>query len=169
MAAPTSLLARITRSRKTLLVAFAIALGTLLLAAVWFTAARSALGEAYAGAGAAEQELAAARQRLQEAQLRVRLAENATALVAQAKADGLVESRWGERLINVSAAPLPRQDVNHLLASVARDDARIFGAEAFELSVTRPDEGLFDATDPRSPPLLMTLRGTLLFRTEETP
>ncbi|HAI58826.1 MAG TPA: hypothetical protein DCM32_02990 [Xanthomonadaceae bacterium] len=169
MVASSSLLSRITRSRKTLLVAFAIALGTLLLAAVWFTAARSALGDAYAEAGTAKQELAAARQRLQEAELRVRLAENANALVIQAKAEGLVEARWGERLINVSQAPLPRADVNHLLASVARNDSRIFGAETFELSVTRPDEGLFDATDPRSPPLQLTLRGTLLFRTGEAP
>ena len=169
MAAPSKLWARITASRKSLLVAFAISLGTLLLAAVWFTAARQALGDAYLQAGAAEQQLAEARQRLQETELRVRLAENATALVAQAKADGLVESRWGERLINVAQAPLPRADVNHLLASIARDETRIFGAETFELSVTRPDEGLFDATDPRSPPLLMTMRGTLLFRTEDLP
>jgi hypothetical protein len=168
-AAPLRLIARATRSRKASLVTFAVALGALLLAAVGFTAARQALGESYLQVSSAQQERAAAEQRLREAELRVQLAENARGVVERAKASGFVEDRWGERLINVAQAPMTREDVNNLLGSVARDDARIFGAEAFELSVTRPDEGLFDATDPRSPPMLMTMRGTLLFRTGDAP
>ena len=35
--------------------------------------------------------------------------------------------------------------------------------------MTRADEGLFDTTDPRSPPLMLSLRGTLLFRTQAMP
>lgn len=168
-AAPLRFLARATRSRKASLLTFAIALGALLLAAVWFTTARQALGDAFVAVSVAQQERAAAEQRLREAELRVRLADSVRQLDAQAEAFGFVEQRWGERLINVSQAPMPRVDANNLLGSVARDDARIFGANEFELSVTRPDEGLFDARDPRSPPLLMSMRGTLLFRTEETP
>ena len=44
----------------------------------------------------------------------------------------------------------------------------MFGAEAFELSVTHPDEGLFDAppiSDRAPAPLSLTLRGAILFRT----
>lgn len=163
------LLARLPRSRKGSLLVFSVALGALLLAAVWFTTARNALDESFGLIGGRQQELAFAEQRLQETELRVRLAESAKALVRDANASAFVEERWGERLINVAQAPLARQDVNNLLASVSRDSTRIFGAQAFELSVTRPDEGLFDTIDPRSPPLMMTMRGTLLFRTEETP
>jgi hypothetical protein len=167
--APLRFIARVTGSRKAMLTSFAVALGALLLAAVWFTTARQSLGDAYLQVGNAEQALAAAQQRLREAELRVQLAERATAVAERASAAGFVEGRWGERLINVSQAPMAREDVNNLLGSVSRDERRIFGAEAFDLSVTRPDEGLFDTTDPRSPPLLMSMRGTLLFRTGETP
>jgi hypothetical protein len=168
-AAPLRLIARVTGSRKAMLTSFAVALGALLLSAVWFTTARQALGDAFLQVNGAEQQLAAAQQRLREAELRVQLAERARAVVERANAAGLVEGRWGERLINVAQAPMGREDVNNLLGSVARDERRIFGAEAFDLSVTRPDEGLFDTTDPRSPPLLLTMRGTLLFRTGEAP
>jgi len=168
-AAPLRLLARATSSRKASLVTFAVALGALLLSAVWFTSARQALGDAFLQVSGAEQELAAASQRLREANLRVRLAQSAQGVVERASAAGFVENRWGERVVNVSQAPMGREDVNNLLASLARDDTRIFGAEAFDLSVTRPDEGLFDTADPRSPPLLLTMRGTLLFRTGEAP
>lgn len=160
---------RATGSRKATLTTFAVALGALLLAAAWFTTARTALGDAYLQASAAEQELAAARQDLREMELRVQLANDARRIAERATAAGFTEGRWGERLINVSQAPMGREDVNNLLGSISRDDSRIFGAEAFDLSVTRPDEGLFDTTDPRSPPLLLSMRGTLLFRTGEAP
>lgn len=168
-AAALTLIRRLTHSRKASLLTFAVALGALLLAAVGFTSARQALGDAFMQVSSAQQELAAAEQRLREAELRVRLAESARTLATRAEAAGFVEARWGERLINVAQAPMSREDVNNLLGSVARDETRIFGAESFELTVTRPDEGLFDTTDPRSPPLLMTMRGTLLFRTGEAP
>lgn len=160
--------ARLRQSRKASLVLFGSTLGALLCAAIWFTSARSELAEAYALVGSRTQELATAHQLRQEAQLRVQLAADATRLVEEASAGGFVEAGWGERLINVNQVPLPREEVNGLFAGVSRDDARVFGAEAFELSVTRSDEGLFDTPGPRSPPLLVTLRGTLLFRTTQT-
>ena len=163
------LLDRTTGSRKAMLTTFVVALGALLLAAVWFTSARQALGDAYLRVNRAEQQLATATQRLREAELRVRFAESAGAITSRANAAGFTANRWGERLINVSQAPMGRQDLNNLLGSITRDETRIFGAEAFDLSVTRPDEGLFDTTDPRSPPLLLSLRGTLMFRTGEVP
>ncbi|HVI26102.1 MAG TPA: hypothetical protein VM576_07920 [Xanthomonadaceae bacterium] len=161
-----SLLLRLRESRRTSLTVFGVSLGALLVAAVWFTSARSDLAEAYGLVGSRQQALAAANQRMQEAQLRVKLADGAGELLARAEGEGLVEQAWGERLINVGQAPLTRQEVNDLLAGVARSEGRIFGAEAFELSVTRADEGLFDMPGQRTPPLLLTLRGTLLFRTQ---
>lgn len=165
----TGLLARTQRTRKAALVSFAIASGTLLAAAVWFSHARRELAEAYAGIDERQQALATANAALREAELRVRLADTARDVVAQAHALGYEESAWGERLINVAQAPLTRQEVNDLLASIARDQDRLFGAEAFELSVTRPEEGLFHPPTPRTPPLSLTLRGTLLFRTRAAP
>lgn len=158
--------AKLHHSRRASLLLFAVAMGALLVAAAWFTRERSELAEAYARVGSREQTLAAAHQRKQEARLRVQLAAGATELVGRTQAGGLVEEQWGERLINISHSPLTREEVNNLLAGVTRGPSRIFGAEEFELSVTRADEGLFDTPDPRSPPLMLSLRGTLLFRTQ---
>jgi len=168
-AAPLRLIARATSSRKASLATFAVSLGVLLLSAAWFTSTRQALADAFLQGSGAEQELTDSSQRLIETELRVRLAQSTQDVVERANTAGFVENRWGERLVNVSQAPMGREDVNNLMVSLTRDDTRIFGAEAFELSVTRPDEGLFDTADPRGPPLLLTMRGTMLFRTGETP
>ena len=141
-------------------------LGALLFAAVWFTSARSNLDQAYSLVGSRQQVLLAANHRLQEAQLKVKLASGANALVHRAEGGDFVDSGWGERLINIAQTPLSRNDVNDLLSGVTRNHGRMFGAEAFELSVTRAEEGLFNPAGPRSPPLMLTLRGTLMFRTE---
>ena len=147
MAAPLKPTGRLTRSRKASQVIFVVALGALLLATVGFTSARQALSDAFMEVSSAQQERVTAEQRLREAELRVRFAESARTLAGRADATGFVEARWGERLINVVQAPMSREDVNNLLGSVARDETKIFGAESFELTVTRPDEGLFDTTD----------------------
>lgn len=159
---------RLRQSRRASLLLFTIAMGALLVAVIWFTTARSGLAEAYSQVGSRQQALAAAQQRGQEARLRVQLAESAKALVQRAQAGGFTQENWGERLINISQTPLARDEVNPLLGGITRNYARVFGAEAFELSVTRADEGLFDTPDPRSPPLMLSLRGTLLFRTQAT-
>lgn len=163
------LLARLRQSRKGSLLLFAVTLGTLLVAAIWFTSARNNLAEAYNQVGQRQQALAAAKQQKRKAELRVQLASNATQLVERAAASGYVGQGWGERLINIESAPLTRSEVNHLLSSVSRNHDRMFGATEFELSVTHAAEGLFDKPGPRSPPLLMTLQGTLMFRTQSLP
>jgi hypothetical protein len=161
-----SLPARLVQSRRTSLLLFGGTLGALVVAGAWFTLARGSLGNAYDNVGQREQALGAAQQRLQEARLRVQLADGARQLVTRAANGGYLAEGWGERLINLNQAPLGRADGNELLDGVARDPARLFGAEAFEISVTRAEDGLFDLPPPRSPPLLVTLRGTLLFRTQ---
>ncbi|MDG2526206.1 hypothetical protein P6166_12655 [Stenotrophomonas sp. HITSZ_GD] len=158
--------ARLVQSRRASLLLFGCTLGALVVAAVWFTLARGSLGNAYDNVGQREQALGAAQQRLQEARLRVQLADGARQLVTRASNGGYLAESWGERLINLNQAPLGRAEGNELLDGVARDPARLFGAEAFEISVTRAEDGLFDLPPPRSPPLLVTLRGTLLFRTQ---
>lgn len=165
----TPTLAQLRQSRKGSLLLFAVTLGTLLVAATWFTSARSNLAEAYNQVGQRQQELAAAKQKQRKAELRVQLASSASQLVERAAATGYVGQGWGERLINIESAPLTRNEVNDLLSSVSRNHDRMFGATQFELSVTHAAEGLFDKPGPRSPPLLMTLQGTLMFRTQTLP
>ncbi len=167
MTAPRlALLARLTQSRRASLLLFGCTLGALVVAAVWFTLARGSLATAYANVGQRQQALGSAQQRLQEARLRVQLADGARQLVTRASNGGYLAESWGERLINLNQSPLGRTEGNELFDGVARDPARLFGAEAFEISVTRAEDGLFDLPPPRSPPLLVTLRGTLLFRTQ---
>lgn len=161
-----ALLLRLVQSRRASLLLFACTLGALVVAAAWFTLARGSLATGYASVGQHEQALRSAQQRLQEARLRVQLADGARQLVARASNGGYLAEGWGERLINLNQAPTSRSEGNALLDGIARDPARLFGAEAFEVSVTRPEEGLFDVPPPRSPPLLVTLRGPLLFRTQ---
>ncbi|HYG05416.1 MAG TPA: hypothetical protein VD865_03275 [Stenotrophomonas sp.] len=161
-----AMLARLLQSRRASLLLFACTLGALVVAGAWFTLARGSLATAYASVGQREQALGSAQQRLQEARLRVQLADGARQLVARASNGGYLAEGWGERLINLNQAPLTRNEGNNLFDGVARDPARLFGAEAFEVSVTSAEAGLFDVPPPRSPPLLVTLRGTLLFRTQ---
>ena len=163
-----SLLARLRQSRRTSLTFFAITLAALVVTAVWFISARSSLAEAYAQLGNRRQALVEAEVREQEAQLRVEFARSARELLTAVQANGLEPDAWGERLINLRQSQMSREDTAALLGAVTRGSDRMFGAEAFELSVTHPDEGLFDApalSDRAPAPLSLTLRGSTLFRT----
>ena len=171
MAVP-ALLDRLRHSRRTSLMLFAITLLALVVAAVWFVDARSNLAEAYQRLGNSNQLLAEARIHEQEAQLRVEYAQSSARLLDAVRVHGLQPAGWGERLINLRQSQLDREEAIPLLASVARSHDRMFGAEAFELSVTHPDEGLFDppmATERRPAPLSLSLRGSLLFQTGTGP
>lgn len=159
-------LTRVLTSRRASLLLFAGTLGALVVAATWFTLARGSLATAYADVGQRQQALGSAQQRLQEARLRVQLADGARQLVSRASSGGYLDEAWAERLINLEQAPIGRSEGNALLDSIARDPGRLFGAEAFELSVTQPEQGLFDVPPPRTTPLLVSLRGTVLFRTQ---
>lgn len=167
-ASATALLARLRDSRRTSLLLFAATLGGLVLAAAWFVNARSGLAEAYQRLGTANQRLSEMRIQEQEARLRVEYAKSARELLASAHSHGLLPDAWGERLINLRQSQMSREEALPLLASLQRSHDRMFGAEDFELSVTHPEEGLFDppdASDRRPAPLALTLRGSLLFQT----
>lgn len=165
---PSALFARLRDSRRTSLLLFATTLGALVVAATWFVTARSGLAEAYQRLSNSNQSLSEARVREQEARLRVDYADSSRQLLATARTHGLSPDAWGERLINLRQSQMSREEALPLLATVLRTHDRMFGAEAFELSVTHPDEGLFDppdASDRRPAPLSLTLRGSLLFQT----
>lgn len=161
---PRTLLARLQMSRRGSLLVFGVTLGALVFAAIWFSTARSNLAQAYALVGDRQQTLAQTQQLRQEAQLQVRFATEARKLLAEAESAGFNPADWGERRIGVSQTQMSRGEINDLLSGTSRSGSRIFGADAFELSVTRPDEGLFDVPLDRQP-LSLSVRGTLLFRT----
>lgn len=163
-----NLLARLRQSRRLSLIVFATSLLTLIVAAVWFISARSALADAYGRLGNARQLLSEAQVREQEAQLKVQHAGSAAALLSAADAEGLQPNAWGERLINLQQTQLSRQDAATVLGALGRSSSRITGTQAFELSVTHPEEGLFDVptqSDRIPAPLSVTIRGSVMFRT----
>ncbi|KRG68674.1 hypothetical protein ABB27_07150 [Stenotrophomonas terrae] len=150
------------------MILFAASLLALVVMAVWFLNARSALSQAYGLLGNAKQALSEAQVREQEAQLKVKQAQSAIDLLNAADQQGFQPADWGERLVNLRQVQMNREDTTALIGSVTRSNQRVFGAEAFELSVTHPDEGLFDvpsAVERVPAPLSLTLRGSALFRT----
>ncbi len=169
MKAPNPL-ARLRQSRRLSLIVFAISLLALILTAIWFISARSALANAYERLGNSRQALSEAQVREQEAQLKVDQARSANELVQAAANANLQPQGWGERLLSLQQAQLTRADAATLLDALGRSNNRITGTEAFELSVTHPDEGLFDvpnSVDRMPAPLSVTLRGGVMFRTNE--
>lgn len=153
--------------RQAMLLMLVIALVALVASALWFARARSGLAAAYAAVAAERSALDDLHRQQQEQKLRNDLASAGAALIERANTVGLDPARWGERRINIRQAQLTREAVNELLATTARGDGRLFGADEFELSVTRSDDGLFDVPGAQSQPIALTLRGTLLFRTQE--
>lgn len=157
-------------SRRAALTLFIATLSALVVAAVWFIHARSALGSSFTELGERERALAEATGRRQEAELRLKYAQSARSLVDAATERGLQPIEWGERLINVRQGQFGREETAAMVAATARSRGTLFGAESFEISVTRPDESLFVA--PPAPvagaaatPLSLSLSGSLLFRT----
>ncbi len=164
----SSLLLQVRESRRASLLLFAVTLAALVIAAAWFVNARSGLAEAYTRLGDSNRLLAETRVMEQEARLRVEYAESSRQLLQAVRLQGLAPEGWGERLINLRQSQVGRDEALLLLATVLRSHDRMFGADAFELSVTNPDEGLFDVpvlTDRQPAPLSLTLRGSLLFKT----
>ena len=167
IARATSMAAPVPGRRRAMLLMLVVALLALVAAALWFAHVRSGLAAAYAVVASERHALDELLARQHEQDLRAELAEAAGALVERARMSGLDPASWSERRINIRQTQLPREAVNELLATTARGDGRLFGAEAFELSVTRSDDGLFDVPGAQSQPIALTLRGTLLFNTRE--
>jgi hypothetical protein len=93
------------------------------------------------------------------------LNEKAQQLMQSAASHGLSPVGWAERRVNLRQAQLSRHDANEFLLSVARTNGRLFNVEEFDISVTHDDEGLFSISNRPNSLLLLTVRGTTVFRT----
>lgn len=83
----------------------------------------------------------------------------------RARSLGLAPQQWSERKISLHQQSVPRDAANDILVSTGRGNGRLFAVDAFDLSVTRPDESLFQAPVNNNQPLRMTMSGTALFGT----
>ncbi|MBZ0105727.1 MAG: hypothetical protein K8H84_08865 [Sulfuricella denitrificans] len=113
---------------------------------------------------------------LNDARIRENLAQknrilliSANELQARAQGLGVLPQNWGERQINLRQQHLKREEINQLLITTARGKGQLLQAEEFELSVTKSDEGLFQAPETPAYPVLLSLRGTVYFRISERP
>lgn len=91
--------------------------------------------------------------------------EKAQQLMQSAASRGLSPDYWAERRINLKQAQVSRNEANELLLSIERTSGRLFDVEEFDIAVTRDDEGLFNISNHPNTPLLLTVRGTTVFRT----
>ena len=85
-------------------------------------------------------------------------------LMEEATKSDLLAGAWDERRFGIRQSAMTRKAANRLLGELARSRGRIFAAEQFELSVKEPQDGLF--TPPASPDaeLVVSLRGSVLYR-----
>ena len=107
--------------------------------------------------------------RAQVAQHNRLLLAAATTLSQHAQRSSVMPRYWGERQINLRQQNMPRDQINSLLQSTARNNMQLLTPEDFELSVTQADEGLFDVAPGSRQPVLLTLRGSIYFRISERP
>ena len=63
---------------------------------------------------------------------------------------------------------MARKAANRLLGEIVRSRGRIFAAEQFELSVKDPQDGLFTLPLSSESDLVVSLRGSLLYRAKAT-
>lgn len=157
-----------SRRRRVLLI-FVLALLLLALATAMFVTTHQHTLQA-------ELELTQARQMLMDARhhedvvgQQVALHQALVDLDQHARRLGLAPQQWSERRVNLHQQAMPREAANDILLGTGRGNGRLFAVDAFDLSVTRPDESLFELPVGNSLPLRMTLSGTALFGTRGTP
>ncbi len=153
-----------TRRKRRVLLAV-IMLLLLLAATVFFAYARQMYRQSQMEAVISEQAYQEAVWREDEARDVALFNEKAQQMVQAAAAHGLSPDGWAERRINLKQAQISRGEANELLLTVARKDNRLFNVEEFDIAVTRDDEGLFNLSERSNTPLLITVRGTSVFRT----
>ena len=151
--------------RRKVLVVFTVALLFLIAALALSAWAHKRSNEAKSEVSQANNVIASARQQKMVADKQHLLQEASRQLAQRAEVLGLGINQWSERKINLQQQTVPRDAANDILVGTARGNGRMFLTEAFDLSVTRPDEDLFVVPVEVNQPLRMTLRGTALFGT----
>lgn len=89
-------------------------------------------------------------------------------LMKEAEKTGLVASAWDERRFSIRQSSMARKAANRLLGEIVRSRGHIFAAEQFELSVKDPQDGLFTLPLSSESELVVSLRGSLLYRAKAT-
>lgn len=120
-------------------------------------------------------ELLAAQVRLAEAEeLKLkaqRLADRyklANHLLSEADTAGFAARDWDERRFNIRQVSMSRVALNELLQEIDRTPGRLFAAEQFEISVKRPEDSLFTSPHVADSDVVVTLKGSLIFRATGT-
>ncbi|MFA5489310.1 MAG: hypothetical protein WC284_08840 [Candidimonas sp.] len=157
------------RKRRWQFIAFSISLAILAMAAFWFTQARYTLADAYSKLSISQRDHARALQAEAIVRKEVELANLIDKTLQVGTAQSMNSRDWGERRVQVRNTSMSRQAVNDLLTGVARQPGRLFGAEHFDVSVSRAEDGLFSSFDEsfQQPDLVVSLEGTLLFQVDQ--
>jgi hypothetical protein len=120
---------------------------------------------------AAQRELVRSEAALTEARASERRAQQNRNLLAavqaleqHAQATAILPRTWGKRQINLVQQRLSREQINDLLMTTGRSGAQLPKPDEFEVAVTQPGEGLFDAESATRQPVALSLRGVVNFR-----
>lgn len=150
-------------SRRQRLLWFGGLLAVLLLSILLTALLRAQVARASTQVQHAQQALQQVADLAQTQQLQATLAAATRTLLDDAARHDIRAGQWGERRLNIRQANLRRDEINNVLRDITVNESRLFQSEEFELSVLRPDEGLFQmpASDNA---LRLTLRGSVLFR-----
>jgi hypothetical protein len=100
-----------------------------------------------------------------QTQFRGELEKTAQQLLRLAETRRATPRHWAKRFVDLRQIQLARGEANRFFGSLVRAEDRLFHAEAFDLAVTGNDNGLFHPSG--NSPLLLTVRGTLLFHAGE--
>jgi len=160
--APSATDVRPGRSAAVLMLGAAVLL--LLVGAVGFDRAVAANAAAERDLNRIEAALTESRGAERRAQQNRNLLAAVQALEQHAQATAILPRTWGKRQINLLQQRLSREQINDLLLTTARNGEQLPKPDDFEVSVTQPDEGLFDAASATRQPLLVSLRGAVNFR-----
>lgn len=141
--------------------------GSLVLAAlsiVGLAAARWNVANATAAVATARQALSAAQSVEEQNRRTLALRRTYDELMSRSQRHAVLAKDWDERRINVRQAQMSRASVNRLLSEMSRSPDRLAGASFFEISVKDPQDGLFTRPASMDADLVVSLRGTVLFR-----
>ncbi|MGB8633992.1 MAG: hypothetical protein WCD66_03055 [Rhodanobacteraceae bacterium] len=156
---------RLQSRRRSVLLMFVLALLLLIVAVGVFVAMHQRDLRAGLELDRARQASIDARHQEDVARQQSRLRDVLQQLDKRARSLGLAPQQWSERKINLHQQSIPRVAANDILVSTGRGNGRLFASDAFDLSVTRSSESLFEVPADNNQPLRMTMSGTALFGT----